>query len=93
MSSSCCDNDYIGYSLFYSNEFSWIKIFESFDQIENDLLYRWDTSDLKSGKYKIKLEVDSINISNVIIKELLLVNKSEIFIISYPKIINESSKF
>ncbi len=93
LSSSSSDNDYIGYSLFYSNECSWIKIFESYKQINNDLLYKWDTSTLKSGNYKLKLEVASINISNIVIKELLLVNTSEIFVISFPKIINESSNF
>lgn len=93
MSSSFCDSDYIGYILFYSNEDSWIKIFESNEQIDNDLLYRWDTSDLKSGKYTIKLEVVSINISNVIIKELFLENTTVTLVISYPKIINESSTY
>ena len=87
------NNDFINYSLYYSYESTWIKIFENNQEIDNDILYTWNTTNLSSGFYKLKLEVKCVNQTNVIIKSLEIFYTTKDFIISLPSTIKESSIF
>ncbi|MCJ7570616.1 MAG: S8 family peptidase [Candidatus Thermoplasmatota archaeon] len=93
MKSSGNINDFINYSLYYSYESTWIKIFENDEEIDNNILYRWDTTNLTSGFYELKLVVKCLNQTNVIIKSLVIGDANEVFVVSFPSIVNESSIF
>ena len=59
-------NDFHNYSLYYrkSNDSSyidWIKIYEGVEQIKENILYKWNTTNLSEGYYDLKLEVRSID--------------------------------
>jgi subtilisin family serine protease len=90
--SSGTADDFINYSLYYY-ESSWVKIFENDKEVDNDILYIWNTTNLTSGLYKLKLEVKCINQTNVIVKNLVIGYNDKPFVVSFPKIVNESSIF
>jgi hypothetical protein len=93
MNSSGDPNEFINYSLYYSYESSWIKIFENDEEVDNGILCSWNTSTLTSGFYELKLEVRCINQTNVIVKGVIIGYTNEPFVVSFPKIVNESSIF
>ena len=86
-------NDFINYSLYYSYENTWIKIFENNQEINDDILYIWNTTNLPLGFYELKLEVKCVNQTNVVIKDLEIFYTNEDFIVSLPSTVNESSIF
>jgi len=86
-------NDFINYSLYYSYESTWIKIFENNQEIDDDILYTWNTTNLTSGFYELKLEVKCVNQTNVVIKGLEIFYTNDDFIVSLPSSVNESSIF
>ncbi len=93
MKNSGNTNDFINYSLYYSYENTWIKIFENDEEIDNNILYSWNTTNLISGFYDLKLEVKCVNQTKVVIKGLVIGDANEVFVVSFPSIVNESSIF
>ena len=93
MKNSGNNNDFINYSLYYSYNNTWKKIFENDEEIDNNILYSWNTTNLISGFYGLKLEVKCVNQTKVVIKDLVIRDPNEVFVISFPSIVNESSFF
>jgi len=62
--------DFESYSLFYKLKNDWIKIHEGYSEVNNSILYSWDTTNLESGYYQIKLFVESKDQASFEIKEV-----------------------
>ena len=94
-------DDFQNYSLHYAkiNEYEqstdWIKLHDGNKEVNNGILFTWDTCQLYSGEYKLKLEVRSQNQTSVDIAFISLKTKNDnqkLFIQS-PDKINEFECF
>lgn len=84
-------NDFINYSLYYKFEHEWIKLTENNSEINTSILYTWNTINLKSGTYTLKLVVNSIDQASIAIKEVNIGHTG--LILEYPETIFEKEKF
>ena len=93
--------DFQNYSLHYkmanksgqSND--WIKLHDGNKEVNNGILFTWDTCQLYRGEYELKLEVRSRNQTSVDIAILSLrsKNKNQKLFIHAPDEINEFERF
>lgn len=57
-------NDFQSYQLYYQNDGSWEEIFESTIEVNDSLLFTWNTSLVNGGTFKLKLVVESLTQSS-----------------------------
>ncbi len=62
--------DFVNYSLYYRIDQDWIKLIDNNYEINSFNLFTWNTKNLKSGIYEIKLVVNSIDQSSIAIKQV-----------------------
>lgn len=84
-------NDFINYLLYYRFEYEWIKLTEDYSEINASALYTWNTTNLKSGTYELKLVVNSIDQASIAIKEVYIGYTG--LILEYQETIFEKEKF
>ena len=58
-----CD-DFQSCHLYYQNGSNWEEIFEGYTEVNDSLLFTWNTSIVNGGTFKLKLVVDSLNQSS-----------------------------
>ncbi len=58
-------DDFQNYSLYYSSDDSWVKLYQNDQEVNDGILYAWNTLLLEGGTYKLKLVVNSINQTSV----------------------------
>lgn len=86
--------DFTNYSIYYSRDSKWNIIYESNNEVKNDILYQWDTTSLESGFYKIKLVVRGGNKSSFEIKDIYIGYEDEKqILISAPSRVYEKNYF
>ena len=85
--------DFVNYSMYYKKDSSWIKICESDVEVFDDVLCQWNTTNLESGIYKIKLQVVGNNRSNIVIKDIAVGYDLSRIIISAPAEVTEKEIF
>ena len=94
-------DDFQNYSLHYKmvnksgQSTDWIKLHDGNKEVNNGILFTWDTCQLYSGEYKLKLEVRSQNQTSVDIAFISLKTKNgnqKLFIYA-PDEINEFERF
>jgi len=94
-------DDFQNYSLHYKmvnksgQSIDWIKLHDGNKEVNNDILFKWDTCQLYKGEYKLKLEVRSQNQTSVDIAifSLRSKNKNQKLFIHAPDEINEFERF
>lgn len=86
-------DDFQSYSLYYQQHIDWIKLYDGNKEVNNNVLFSWDTSSLDGGTYKLKLEVNSINQTSTDIVYIILEHKENELIIETPDSINEFKRF
>jgi hypothetical protein len=94
-------DDFQNYSLHYKmvnksgQSTDWIKLHDGNKEVNNSILFTWDTCQLYSGEYKLKLEVRSQNQTSVDIAFISLKTKndSQKLFIQSPDKINEFECF
>jgi len=84
--------DFENYSLYYKNQGNWIKLYESSEEVNDGLLYEWNTTLLTEGVYKLKLDVRSQDQASIDVISLSLGMDGEL-IIDIPDNINELDYF
>ena len=79
----------------YGQSIDWIKLYEGNEEVDNSILFRWDTCQLHSGVYELKLEVKSQNQTSVDIAFISLKprNNDQKLLIFAPDEINEFERF
>ena len=94
-------NDFQNYSICYqivnktTQNIGWIKLCECYVEVNNNVLFTWDTHSLSSGDYSLKLEVKGLNQTSVDIAFVSLKqeNYTERLSIHAPSEITESEQF
>jgi subtilisin family serine protease len=87
-------DDLISYNLYYKKYLDWKEIYEGYQEIDNDVLMsKWNISEFAAGKYKIKLEVKTINQTTSIDIKTVNIAFDDDLIIDAPDFIYESANF
>jgi serine protease AprX len=85
-------DDFVNYSLhFRFNNQNWILIYENTSEVQNSILFTWNTSQLDPGLYELKLVVNSVDQANITIKEVHIGYTG--LIVEYRKLVFEGEKF
>ncbi|RLI59158.1 MAG: hypothetical protein DRO93_08760 [Candidatus Thorarchaeota archaeon] len=85
--------DFVNYTVYYKKDDGWIKIFEDTNEVSNDVLCQWNTSELESGFYKLKLDVRSKDQTSIFIKNVTVGFDDQKIFISAPSKVVESTRF
>ena len=85
--------DFVNYSIQYEDNNSWIKICENNEEILDDVLCIWNTTNIEKGFYKIKLKVIGKDLAKVIIKDIVVGYNLDSIIISAPSEVDEKTNF
>jgi len=83
------------YTIFYSYMENWVKLFESDNEVVDNLLFEWDTKNVVHGRtYEIKLEVKGNNqTSSDIVFITLEGDTNQTLFIEAPYMVNETDYF
>ncbi len=63
-------SDFTNFSLYYKYDEDWIELCTKTQEIDDSLMYEWDTTHFEKGLYKLKLFVRSKDQASVDIKEI-----------------------
>jgi len=94
LSGTAVADDLQNYTLWYYDD-GWVKIFEGYTVVVDDVLCRWDTTSIVAGEtYMLKLEVDTVDQKSMDFVFITLKGENEPgLFIDMPSMVNETESF